>query len=545
MSLQPSYLLIVATFIVLVLGSVRVLRREWRATRPPVYLVAALVLIWAVALALRLLLSPHTFLHEYYHVAETVSAYLSGEIAPQYGKAGPALYRFAGVVTGYPDDVRVIFVTNAVLASLAIPAVALFDLALTGMWARAICAAALLCVLPQHLRFSAAEDLFVPAITFGLWTLALFALYLRTRRLVDAVLCALALSLAMQARPEMLFFPALLVGLVLLVEPGAWRVLVSGRTLLALLVLVELLLPRFFELRQVLNEGAGPTPRLPELGHYLRNLVLLDAAVTPAVYWVLLAVGFVWGVRRRPGLMLWVLGVFVGYTAFSLSVFSNPPYNLRSQVLPMSFTVLIAAGAAPVWMDAWGPRRRLAIGLGCIGLVGLGMLIVGTRAGFVTELRDQQLQWTFLEHAVPALPETATLLTAVDVGGRNLDAFPQFLLVRAGKRYQMVDVRRAAAGDVVWPQAGDDLIYYQGMFCYFAFADDEPTPAPMTSPCLAVHERYAVEPLAVVDLNTQGYSWLRYARGPFRIGFFRLRALRSGELPEQAENPLSHPRAVR
>lgn len=526
--MRPSYWLLVATFVCLVVGTALVLRREWRAQRPSSSTVVTLGLVWIVGLALRLWLSPHTFLHEYYHTAETISAYLSEEIAPQYGKTGPALYRLAGAVSGRPDDVRVIFMTNAVLASLAVPAVALFDLALVGNWPRAICAAVLLCVLPQHLRFSGAEDLFVPAMTLGFWTLALFALYLRTRRITDALLTAAALSLAMQARPEMVFFPAILVGLVLLAQPRSWRVLITGGTLLALVVLAELLLPRVFELREAVGAGSGPALRLPEVGHYLKNLVLLDAAVTPVAYWVLLAIGLAWGVRHQAGLMLWAILAFVGYTLLSLSVFSNPQYNLRSQLLPMGFTVPIAAGVAPWWMGLWGRRRRTAVALGGCGLAALATLIVVTRQDFVTELRDQQLQWAFLERTVPALPESATLLTAVDVNFRSLDAFPQFLLSRAGKRYGMVDVRRAAAGEVPWPQAGDDLIYYQGMFCYFAFGDDEPTPDPMTAPCRAVHERYDAEPLVVAELDTQGYSLLRYARGPFRIGFFRLRVPRSG-----------------
>ena len=121
-------------------------------------------------------------------------------------------------------------------------------------------------------------------------------------------------------------------------------------------------------------------------------------------------------------------------------------------------------------------------------------------------------------------PAQGTLLTAADAGGRDLDAFPEFLLTRSGRRYALVDVRRAAEGAVPWPEPGSDLLFYQGMFCYFAF-DDEPAPEPMTQPCRAVHQRYAAEPLLVEDLHTEGYSALRYAqsgRGVYRIGFYRL-----------------------
>jgi hypothetical protein len=151
--------------------------------------------------------------------------------------------------------------------------------------------------------------------------------------------------------------------------------------------------------------------------------------------------------------------------------------------------------------------------------------VVARSYAFVNELGDQQLEWLFLERTVPRLPEQATLLSAVDMGGRNLDAFPEFLLRRAGKTYDMVDVRRAGGGSVAWPAPSENLLFYQGMFCYFAF-NDEAAPEPMTAPCLAVHERYVSEPLFVAELDAQGYSSLRYAPRPYRIGFFRLAKLR-------------------
>jgi len=523
---RASYPLLAASFVLLVLGTARLLYREARRRRPPATGVLALVLVWGVALALRLELSPHTFLHEYYHIAETISAYLAGEMAPAYGNAGPALFRLVGSVLGRPDDVEVIFATNAVVASLAIPAVALLDLALMRSWPRAICAAALLCVLPHHLRFSASEDLFVPAVTLGMWSLALLVVYVRTRRLGDALLGVLALSLAMQTRPEMLCFPAVAVALLLLAKRRSWRVLIAPRTLVALAAMATLLIPRMLSLRQSLASPPAFAPGLPTVGRYFANLVLLQPQVTPAVYWALLAVGLAWGALRRPGFVLWVILVFCGFTLLSLSLFSNPVFNLRSQLLPTSFVVMVAAGAAPAWIAIWGHRVRMALGVGACALAVLGTLVVLAARPFVTELRDQQLEWAFLERTVPRLPDHATLLAAASIGGHKLDAFPQYLLSRAGKSYDMVDVGRAATGDEPWPPPGEDLIFYQGMFCYFAF-QDEPSPEPMTASCKAVHDRYRLQPLFVEELHTQGYSQLSYAtggKGPFRIGFFRLEA---------------------
>ena len=75
-----------------------------------------------------------------------------------------------------------------------------------------------------------------------------------------------------------------------------------------------------------------------------------------------------------------------------------------------------------------------------------------------------------------------------------------------------------------WPESTGEVLFYQGMFCYFAFGD-EPAPDPMTRACRSVHERYAAEPLLVEDLHTEGYSALQYAQGGqgvYRIGFYRL-----------------------
>ncbi len=522
----PSpYVLLATAFVLLLLGTIHVLCREMALHRPPWATVVALVVIWAIALGLRLWISPRTFLHEYYHIAETVPAYLSGEVTPGYGKTGPMLFRLVARVLGLSNDLRVIFVTNAVVSSLAVPAAAMLVLAVVGSWPQALCAAVLLAVLPQHLRFSAAEDLIVQAVTFGLWALALLSLYARTRRLEDALLAALALGLATQTRPEMIFFPAFAAALLVCTQPGAWRLFLSWRTLVALGVLVVLLVPHLFDVRQSLNAGNPPTPVLPPLDRYVRALVLFKPEITPWIYRAALLIGVAWSALHRPGWLAWVIAIYVFYSMFHLSIGDNLPYHLRSQIFPMSMAVLIAAGAASVWTYLWRARPRAGIAVGAALLAGVAIAVVADWRGFVGELKDQQLEWSFLEHSTSRLPDQGTLLTAVETGGRNLDAFPEFLLARAGKRYAMVDVRRAARGEVAWPAPDGEaeLIFYQGMFCYFAFDTSEPKPDPITAACRAVAEHYELEPIMFEDLDTTGYSAVVYAPGPYRIGFYRLK----------------------
>lgn len=529
-AVHANYHILAATMLLLAAWIAFILYREARQRRPPPAAVTTLLLVWLVGLALRVWVSPHTFLHEYYHIAEALYAYLEGETGPVYGDTGPALFQLAATLLGRDGDARVIFATNAFVASLAIPAIALLDLAVTGSWARAVGAAVLLCVLPQHLRFSASEVLFVPAVTLGLWSAALVVLYLDTRRAGDAICAALAIAAAVQTRPEMLLFPLALAALLPLARPRAWRVLATRRTAVAAAVLALLLIPRLLELQQV-AAGGSPPPGFPEWRRFVNGLVLLQDDVTPPHYRALLAAGFVCGLLSRPGWALWPVAVFFGYALFSLSLFDNGPYNVRTQLLPNSFLMLAGAGVAVPWLALWKRWRGAAAALAAVAVVVFGAATLHGHRPFVTRLGDQQLEWAFLERTVPRLPDEGTLLAVVEVGGRNLDAFPEYLLRRAGKGYRTVDLRQALAGAAPWPRPDSGALFYQGMFCYFAFPD-EPPPQPMTEICRAVHERYRLEPLVVEDLDTYGYSALRYASPPYRIGFYRLAASSSGDVRE-------------
>lgn len=524
LSAPSHYAVLAVTFLLLLLGTVHILYREAVARAVAARAVVALLLVCAVALALRLTLSPQTFLHEYYHIGETVRAYFSDDPVPGYGKIGPALFRLVGRMAGDDGDVRIIFLTNAVVSSLAVPAAAMLVLAVFGSWPQAVCAALLLAVLPQHLRFSAAEDLFVQAITFGLWSLALFASYRRTRRQEDALVGALAAALATQSRPEMVFFPLVVLGFLVCSEPRGWRLLFARTTLVAAAVFAVLLVPHVLDVMSAMREARSPSPHVPSMQRYFDTLLVFDSRVTPVVYQLMIVAGAVWSAIHRPGWLLWIVAVYVGFTLFALSIFDNPPYHLRAQNLPTSYLVLLGAGAVPVWMAAWRSHRQVGavIGIALLVLSAVGVVVRWT--GFVGELKDQQLEWAFLERHVSELPMEGTLLTAVERGPHALDPFPEFLLTRSDRQYTLVDVRNAAKGTVAWPQPTGELVFYQGMFCYFAF-EDEPSPDPMTPFCRAVHEHYAAEPLLVEDLHTEGYSSLRYAqggRGVYRIGFYRL-----------------------
>lgn len=79
-----------------------------------------------------------------------------------------------------------------------------------------------------------------------------------------------------------------------------------------------------------------------------------------------------------------------------------------------------------------------------------------------------------------------------------------------------------------WPEPGADLLYYQGMHCWFADPHTEAIPGQMRPACAAVTERYVLEPLAETVLEPPGDAPLSHALpGRFPVGLYRAVGLRS------------------
>src|SRR4030095_13326616 len=113
--------------------------------------------------------------------------------------------------------------------------------------------------------------------------LALFAAYQRTGRQEDALLGALVASLVVQTRPEMIFFPAVVVAFFLCVLPRGWRRVFARPTLLAGAALAVLLVPHALDVIHVARQGLSPSPHVFPLQRYLDTLLLLDPGITPII----------------------------------------------------------------------------------------------------------------------------------------------------------------------------------------------------------------------------------------------------------------------
>ena len=78
-----------------------------------------------------------------------------------------------------------------------------------------------------------------------------------------------------------------------------------------------------------MREARSPSPHLPSMQRYFETLVLFDPRITPVLYPLMIVAGAAWSAMHRPGWLLWIVAVYVGFTVFPLSIFDNPPCHLR------------------------------------------------------------------------------------------------------------------------------------------------------------------------------------------------------------------------
>jgi hypothetical protein len=509
-------LLPLLSFFALLVTTCLLVQASWRTASSRRRETGALVAVTLLAFALRLTMSPRTFLHEYNHINESMILMFESSDATKYGWTGPALYRLADLLFGGQE--RTAFLVNAVAASLTIPAVVLFDLGLFQAWPRALLSGFIVALLPDHLRFAASEELWIVGIFFSFWSLGAWTVWLRTSGGWALATAVLALSLAMQSRSELLVLPLLHAGLLFALRaPRTWlRTLVSNPLIAGVLGLAALIGPR--ALAMLRSRGSLPHTSFPPLDSFRTASLLLDTSVTPGALLALGAIGLLWGLWKQPAVSLCLAGAAFLYTALPLAAFDNRPCIYRTQLFAATIVAVIAGGA-PMLLGRLGATWKTA-GFALAGL----LLVQGlwSRRQFVTQLFDQQEEFAFLEATIPNLPNGVEIVLPAREGADN--PFPDFLLERHQIRFRLREVWDGAPPDR-WPAPGPNTFFYEGMSCHSS--QGAPAPAPLTRVCEAIRDHYELKPVSVRLLDTTGYSAMLYSKPPFEVGFFEATGLKT------------------
>lgn len=377
----------------------RVLRAEPRAVT------AALVALVALGAVLRLTISVEAPMNvwPYDRVVPLARAAYEGKVLPWVARV---LH-----VQMYLSEV--IFKTTTVIAiftPLAFFAHARFVLRDTR---RALFAAALLVVLPNHIHFARADSEFIQSLATSSLTFVTMYTALRDEsrawRWSAFALLPLLSLLTYFIRPENLFFWAVDVGAIFLASsaetPKARKVVaVVEVTCAAAFAFVVHLLAQY---QSALKQGLSLATLLSALRTLFdpRLNTLINPAITPPGLTLLAVLGVVSLVRRKEAaraafLVAWLLGFFVVH---SIVVPSEPAMQARYHMHLITPFLFLAASALPL-VSEW-PRRLLVAG----GVYLAASPLVHLRFERDVDFNEMN-EFAFIREVRASIPDTCTVL---------------------------------------------------------------------------------------------------------------------------------------
>jgi len=361
-----------------------------------------LIGIVAVGVALRLWLSPEALLGAW--------PFSRTKLMQRAVWEGPAL-RMLSQGRVFPE-IGVLQSVGLVFACVTPVAVFAHARHLLGDVRPALFAAAVVAVLPVHLRFSRSEVAFVPSLVLSSLLFALAHASVKASRGARLGLLSVIVpvsALACTARPlNILFLPVLAAALLLLGDdergegwrnPKRWAPLLVATVAGGAAAVMEL---RSDYAREV-AEGASfdTVVRGLQVIFDVEDDTLLNPWITPPLLLLVVAFGAWRSERRRVVLLFGWLGLFFVTHAYVVPV--SPAMQARYHLhLVVPFAFLVALGVDALW------RRRRILAWAAIGYAATSPFV---HREFVQDLGFNDLrEQVFLARALPEVPDGCTVL---------------------------------------------------------------------------------------------------------------------------------------
>nr|AYM54413.1 hypothetical protein [Phaselicystis flava] len=425
----------------------------------------------------------------------------------------------------------VFFATNTLIAILTPLAVYAHARYLAQDRRVALFAAALLALLPNHLRFSRSEVSFIPLVAMSslCFTLAHAAIVEPSRALRRASLAALPILaiVTFGSRP-------LAVVLAPMIAAAAWYLEAEAprRRRLAVIGLVGAAAAWDFVFHLLGRWGAQVQAglRLDTLIDALLCLftyynTLLHPVVTPVGFVALAIVGAVALQQRgdRPRLFLLVGWLLAYYLTLGFAIAPVTAMQARYHLhLVEPFVLLAAFGLAALW------ELRRRVGVAAAAYAAAVPLL---HAGYIRDVDFTQMrEFAFLERVRAALPEGCTVLEFVGPTGAGIerDATSRVGRMgtwraggRTGHRWRVVltgddeagasAVRPEALATIAEPPAC--LALYEGMACW----TEKPLEASLAPACAELRKKLRLTPIVAEEAPLRVYNdaWQRGIVDPY------------------------------
>ena len=481
-------------------------------------------MVFAVALLLRLFVSPQTLIHENAHGYEYLRTAFSGQGYPFHGTGYYAFYRL--ITLAFGQEPIVVFGCNAILSSLTAGALVPVGTLLTDSRRVGFFTGLVYALWPAALRIAATESmfplaLFVAVITLGVWLSAV-----RSGNRTLYVLAGLLLAVAVQVRPVMLLWP-IIVAISSISQPkwssepakaGPWL------SAAVFLVLASAWLSfRILDLGQNgMHSVVDLSPvRAVQLFFSSENLIW-NNRWSPTATMVLATLGLAVLMRSN-----WRLATFVVLSGAILCWFALAPSEgavvsqLRLQS-PVHVFVALSAGAGSAFVCEQLPGRHRMTGTVVLSI----LLFVSSalRYDAVREYFNPQREYEFLRESIAKLPNDCIVVTADRsmANGVITTEFPDWWL-ESRPRIQLADL--SDARQVTSPS--ECIVWYRGLSCYsFTWQERSAGTLPRSGirqECQRAEEAPVLTPIVTTSIENQPYlDYIRPQNNTLELGFYRL-----------------------
>lgn len=424
-----------------------------------------------------------------------------------YGPAGESLLLL--LFHALPVSHETVFTLDLIASTATIPAIYTFSRRLRSSPDEALVAALLLAVAPLALRFAATDNRYAMLVLLLLvgWTLLLA--FLEEGRLLDLLAATIALSLASQLRPEVVYLPVATAGLVLAWslsrdKPSQKRPTTYLPLLVALAIHAALLALPYAATFAELAGNDDWAGRLTTASRPLfspNHNAFLSPAYTPFVWPFLALVGLLARADRQRWLTLWLIG------AALVAVAVVAPNRVTGDVWSARYHLV----SLPLWLILAGRglallKSRRAVAAGAM----LSAALAAWPAYDLLQETTVEAEHAFLRSALAAVPDDCNIVT-YDPQGEDLGLRPSVSLSITAGRWNHRWI----------PKPEPDVtcqLYYLNASCACLGVRD---PRHQATACSESLHKDRV-PLARAQLPNRSAAGDRYPAGPIPVGLYWL-----------------------
>ena len=501
---RPARWTLQGVWLLLALGLGRLAQLRWPRRQP--LTLAALGILTALALFVRLALAPRGLQHELFHAGQSL-AFLHGSSQFANGETVPALVTALNAALQAED--ATLYAVTLGAAVLSVPALAWFAWRLTAQRDVTVASALLLALLPIHVHFSRSEEFAVVGVLLALLSWAAWLDWLATPCRPTLIVAASAGALALQSRPEFLALPLMHASLTLVATAGTAR---WWRDRWLWLAIALALAASWHVPLDVARRGGWPGVSPHAVATLTSRAMWLDPAVAtpPCLAWLLLGTAAL--ARRAPLAAAWLGGwsAALGLTLLALYAGAGA-YAWRVQLVPGVLGCLLAAAALLAL-----PQQKAAL---VVALAASALLQLRAARAAVIAPALTELQYRFERQSAARLGDNPPLLALLSAPVDRLPPLGQLAPGQTRTVLDLVDVAHL-------PPAPGPLVFVQSAACWLQWPGEARRPEGLHPVCQAVHDRFTLAPIAEMDLPPTHEPPLAWAPAPspagYRIGFYRL-----------------------